>query len=403
MNQSQTTANERRDKSSDEIGLFDVLIILAKYKKRLLVAPLVAAVLSVGISLVLPNTFQATTKLLPPQQAQSGTAALLSQLGGAAGAVAGGISGLKNSNDLYMAMLKSRTVADKLIAKFDLKKKYELESMEKVRAHLAANTAVALGKDGLISVTVEDKDQKMVAQLANAYVGELLQLTKVLAVTEAGQRRVFYEQQLEQAKDNLAKVEGELKNALDQRGVISVDTESRAVLETVARLRAQASAKEIQLNSMSAFVTRDNPQYRRAEEELASLRAELAKLENGRGPSDAGDRAASPGGQSGFQNAKLLRDVKYYQMLYELLAKQYELARLDEAKDPAIVQVLDPAIEPERKAKPHRATIVLLSTAIVFLLALVSAFVAEARRSFLKTERGMAQWGELKALLSSKK
>jgi uncharacterized protein involved in exopolysaccharide biosynthesis len=297
-------------------------------------------------------------------------------------------------------MLKSRTVADKLIAEYDLKKVYDTSSQETARDRLEANTMIASGKDGLITIEVEAKDRKLVAKLANSYVDHLFQLTKELAVTEASQRRIFYERQLEAAKNNLAKAEMSLKSALDTRGVISVDSESRAILETVGRLRAQVSAKEIQLNSMRAFVTDANPNYQRVEEELASLRNELSKLENGRsGQEDSDSQSAKTGG---FENIKLLRDVKYYQMLYELLAKQYEVARLDEAKTPSVIQVLDPAVDPERKFKPHRAAIVMLSTLGAFVLAVLWAFFAEAKSKALASDQGAAQWRELKLHLRIK-
>jgi len=400
MTQSQTAAPEQLKKAGDEIGLFDVLVVLARHKRRLLFFPLAAAVLSAGISMVMPNVYEASTTLLPPQQGQSNAAALLSQLGGLAG-MGGAAGGLKSSNDIYIGMLKSQTVANKLVAKFDLKKVYDTDSLEIARTRLEKSTTIGAGKDGLISIKFENQDKKLVAPLTNAYVSELFQLTKVLAVTEASQRRLFYEQQLEQAKNNLANVEGRLKNSLESRGVISVDTESRAVLETVGRLRAQASAKEIQLNSMAAFVTRDNPQYKQVQEELASLRGELSKLENGRGAADGKD-SAPDARQGGLENTKLLRDVKYYQMLYELLAKQYEVARLDEAKDSSILQVLDPAVEPERKSKPRRAIIIVLSTMIAFILAIVSALVGDFRSRFLRSEQGATQWRELKSAFGKK-
>jgi uncharacterized protein involved in exopolysaccharide biosynthesis len=401
MNQSQMTANNHSSSPVGDSSLFELLLILAEYKKRLVVLPLAAAVIAAGVSMALPKVYEATTKLLPPQQNQSGAAALLSQLGGAAG-LAAGMTGVKNPGDVYIGMLKSRTIADRLIAKFNLKKVYETDSLEIARAALEKNTTITAGKDGLINIQVEGKNKQLVAPLANGYVSELIQLNKVLAVTEAGQRRMFFEQQLEMAKDNLAKVESELKGSLDRRGVISVDAESRAMLETVARLRAQASAKEIQLNSMTAFVTQDNPQYKQAAEELASLRTELAKLENGRGAGSSDNEASTSSGQNGFKNIKLLRDVKYNQMLYELLAKQYEVARLDEAKEPSIIQVLDSAVEPERKSRPRRILIVLLSAVVGGLVAVLSAFGSRARRNFLKTEQGQAQWREFKLLLGRK-
>lgn len=372
----------------------DLLIVFAKHKKKIFGVTIAAAVLSSAISLVLPKTYLASTKLLPPQQTQSSAAALLSQLGGIAGAAAAGAAGIKNPNDLYIGMLKSRTVADRLIARFDLKKVYQLESQERARKRLEDSTSVMSGKDGLISIEVESRDQKLVAPLANAYVEELFRITKTLAVTDASQRRLFYERELEATKDNLAKAEAILKGSMNTRGMVSVDAESRSILETVARLRAQASAKEIELNAMRPFVTTVNPDYRRVEEELKGLRAELAKLENGRGAD-----APPSEKRGGLENIKLLRDLKYQQMLYEVLAKQYEIARIDEAKDPSVIQVLDPAVEPEQRAKPRRAFIVVLATIFAFVASAFWAFASEARRKALLSPEGAARWNEFKSHL----
>ena len=371
------------------------MIVLAKHKKLVAGLPMAVAVIATAVSFLLPNVYQATTRMLPPQQPQSGAAALLSQFGGAAA-----LAGLKNPSDLYMGMLKSRTIADQLIVKFDLKTAYDTELLERARKKLAENTSISSGKDGLITIEVEDKDQNRVAQLANAYVDELTKLSRTFALTEASQRRVFFERQLELAKNNLASAEVALKKGLNTRGVISVDVESRAIVETVGRLRAQVSAKEIQLSSMRAFVTESNPDYRRAAEELTSMRAELAKLENGRHEINnlSGDKAPV-----GLESIKLLRDVKYYQMLYELLAKQYEVARLDEAKDPTIVQVLDPAVTPERKFKPKRAIIIAISTILALLGAILWAFLRESRQRMLQSPENAAQWNEFKSYLRAKK
>jgi uncharacterized protein involved in exopolysaccharide biosynthesis len=394
MNEAQTTEHKLEAKSNtNAINLLDLMIALAKHKRAILGVPVLVGALSVGLSFALPNVYKATTKLLPPQQAQSGAAALLSQLGGVAG-MAAGASGLKNPNEMYVAMLRSRTVADKLISQFDLKKVYDTDSQEKARKNLEDNTAISTGKDGLITIEVEDKNEKQVARIANAYVEQLLQLTRSLALTEASQRRVFFEHQLEQAKNNLAGAEVRLKGALEERGVISVDTESRVVVETVAKVRAQISAKEVELNSMRAFVTESHPEFRRVEEELASLRAQLSTLENGR--QGVGKSSTSDAKQGGFENIKLLRDLKYYQMLYELLAKQYEVARLDEAKDPSIIQVLDPALDPERKFKPKRIIILVLSTMIAFIGTVFWAIFREMRIRAMRSPDEAAQWNELK-------
>jgi uncharacterized protein involved in exopolysaccharide biosynthesis len=387
---------------SRDIGFLDLIIILAKNKKKVVGLPIAAALIASCISLALPDVYRATAKLLPPQQSQSGAAAILSQLGGAAGLVSGA-AGLKNPNDVYVAILKSRTLADRIIAGFRLKELYETNSSERARKDLAEDTAIVSGKDGLITVEVEAKNAELAANLTNAYVNELMKMTRELAVTEAGQRRVFFEQQLEMSKNNLANAEAALKSNLDKKGVVSVDSQSRAIVETVGRLRAQISAKEIQLNSLRAFVTPTHPDFRRTEEELSSLRAELSKLENGThenasqsASSDASDRGA------GLENIKMLRDVKYYQMLYELLAKQYEVARLDEAKDPSVVQVLDTAVKPEKKIKPRRTLIVLLTSVLALFAGICWAFVTEAKARALQTPETAARWLELRSYLSAK-
>lgn len=387
-------AGASMESSSDTNDVLDWLIILAGYKRLLMVLPLLVAIIAGAVSLFLPDVYVAKAKLLPPQQAQLSAGALLSQLGGVGGVVSG-IGGLKNPSDVYIGMLQSRTLADKIIAQFDLKKVYDTNSQEKARKTLEDNSAIVVGKDGLISISVEDESAKRVAPLANSYVKALMDLTRVLAVTEAAQRRLFFEQQLEMSKNNLAKAEMSLKNAIDTNGVISVDSDSRAIVETVGRLRAQVSAKEIELGSMAAFVTKDNPEYRRVNEQLSSLRNELERLENGRPDTAAVSSKAQS--HSGLENIKILRDVKYHQMLYELLAKQYEAARLDEAKDAPVIQVLDWAIEPERKSRPRRLLIILVSAFLALLLAILTVIFLEVRQKIVRSSKGADQMNLLKA------
>lgn len=366
-------------KSEDvKFSVMDLVTVLAKRKKLILFFPIAVAIAATAVSFVIPEVFKATAKLLPPQQNQSGAAALLSQLGGVAG-LAAGATGMKTPNDLYVGMLKSRTVADNLIAKFDLKKNYDLDSQEKARKVLEENTLISTGKDGLIVIEVEDENKKLVADITNGYVAELMKLTKTLALTEASKQRMFFERQLETTKNSLAEAEVALKRSIEKNGVISVDGDSRAVVEITSKLRAQVSAKEIQLNAMQAYVTGNNPDYIQLKEELRSLRAGLAKLESG-GSALAGKESQGGDDQVGFKSIKILRDVKYNQMLFELLAKQFEAARLEEAKDSAIIQVLDAAIEPERKVKPRRLIIILTATIFAFIFAVLLAIALEAKR-----------------------
>lgn len=403
MNETSIVSHDQMVENAENNSSFlDFLLVLANRKKLVIGLPLIVGILATVVCLVLPNIYRANTKLLPPQQSSSSTAgALLAQLGGAAGAVAGA-AGIKNPNDLYIGMLKSRLISDKIISRYGLMKVYDKDSLEKARMELGENTFIATGKDSFIVIEVEDKDRQRSADMANAYVEELLKLTKVLAVTQAGQQRMFYEQQLELAKDNLAKAEAALKTRLDKTGVVSVDADSRAIVEVVSRLRAQVSAKEIQIASMQAFVTQNNQEYKRAQEELASLKDQLSKLQNG---SEVVPDAESNGlsKSTGLESIKILRDVKYYQMLYEILSKQYELARLEEAKNIALIQVLDTAIPPELKYKPKRANIILTSVMLAFLFAVILAFMLEVKRKSMLIPERAARWNQLRASIGLKR
>jgi uncharacterized protein involved in exopolysaccharide biosynthesis len=313
--------------------------------------------------------------VLPPQQGQSGAAALLSNLGGLAGA-AGGLAGLKNPNDLYVGMLKSRTVADAMIARFDLQKHYETKALVDTRKKLESLTTIAAGKDGLISVEYEDEDPKFAADVANAYIEELYKLTQTLAVTEASQRRLFFEQQLNHAKEKLAAAEVSLKELQEKTGLLMLSEQSKASIESVARLRGQIAAKEVQIQAMRAFATSQNPDLKFAESELGSLRAQQVKLSQ----SEPGDILVPPSKipGEGLEYVRRVREVKYSEVVFEVLAKQYELARIEEGKNASLIQVLDKAVTSDKKSKPKRGLIVMLATVAGFFLAVLSAFVSEA-------------------------
>jgi uncharacterized protein involved in exopolysaccharide biosynthesis len=341
--------------------------------------PSAVAIAAAAVSLLMPNTYTGTARILPPQQSASAASALLSQLGGAFGGlagIAGGAMGIRNPNDLYVGMLKSRTVADNLISRFDLNKIYDTDYLSDTRKRLEKETTFAAGKDGIITIEVDDKNPKRAADLANAYVDELMKLTKVLAVTEASQRRLFFERQLDQARDSLTAAEIAARQGLQKGGLAQVDAQGRSMIAVTARLRAEISAKEVQLGAMRTFAAEGNPELQRTQHELEALRRELSRIE-GTSPI-AGVTGADAAGNSGLDNLGRLRDVKYYEFLYELLAKQYELAKIDEAKDATIVQVMDKAIEPDRKSKPKRLLIVVLSTLAAFLVAMSWVFVSEA-------------------------
>ena len=235
-------------------------------------------------------------------------------------------------------------------------------------------------KNGIIFLTVEDKDPKRAADMANAFVEELKSLAGGLAISEAGQRRLFFEEQLGQTKVSLARAEEEIKDFQQRTGMFQIDAQARAIIEGIARLRAVIAAKEVEAKVLRSFATAQNPDLQRVEEEIRALRTELEKVETSKGH---GFDPLMPSGrvpELGTEYLRKLRQLKYNETLYELLSKQYELAKLDEARDAVVIQVIDRAVPPERKSGRTRALIVLLSTAMGFLLATIIAIRLEWSR-----------------------
>ncbi len=350
---------------ANECHVLDLLIILSRRQQIIQRVTLAAAVLAAIVSLLLPNRYTATANILPPQQSPSLAASMIGQLG-ALGAMAQKDLGLKNPNDLYVGMLRSRTTEDALIRRFDLLRVYRDKRMSDGRRDLESATSIVLGKEGFVTISVEDKDRSRAPQIANAYVEQLRKLTQDLAVTEAGQRRLFFERQLELAKNNLADAEQALKETEQKTGLIQLDGQAKAIIEAVVKLRALMAAKEVELHAMRLFSTEQNPDVMLGEQELSGLRAQLALLEKQSGGTGSVQVPIGNVPEAGLQYVRKVRDVKYAETIFEILAKQYEAARLDEAKTAAIIQVLDPAVEPDRKSSPPRILIVVIVTLLGF-------------------------------------
>lgn len=387
----QNLASERRDSHQSEGfrasiiespiavsegTLADVLVLLMKRKRLVLGVPLLVAFVTMIVTLLLPKYYRAETKILPPQQSESLAASMLGQLGSLA-SLAGRDLGLKNPLDMYVAMLRSRTIGDDLIDRFNLMQVYKAKARMDGRSRLEELTTITSGRDGVITVSVEDREPRRAADIANAYVEELEKLTQHLAVTDAGKRRLFFEREVKTASDELAAAEQSLKKTQESTGMIQLDNQSKVMLEAFANLRSQVTAKEVQIESMKSFATPENPALQRAQQELTALRAQLARAERG-------DADRSPAGvglekvpAAGLEYIRRLREVKYREALMELLLKQYEIARLDEAKDAAIIQVMDTAVPPERKSWPPRALIVSVCTLLAFFVAILWIYFEE--------------------------
>src|SRR3990172_9212027 len=236
------------DGGEDEISLLDLLLVVAENARLLIFGPLLAGLAALGIAFIIPPTFTATTRILPPQQQQGAAAMLASQLGALGGLAGAAGLNIKNPADTYVALIKSRTVADKLLDRFDLLAVYEQKYRQEARKDLENATKVSAGKDGLITIEVDDKDPNRAADIANAYVQELSKLTGSLAITEAQQRRVFFEKQLQQAQENLKKAELALGQA--GAGESLIRSAPQAMVEGAARLKALVTAQEIKVSTM---------------------------------------------------------------------------------------------------------------------------------------------------------
>lgn len=361
----------------EAIHFLEPFIVLAKRKALLFLLPMGAGLLTAVVSLLLPKTYTAEVKIMPPQQTQSLSASMLGQLAPLAN-MAGKDLGLRNPGDLYVAMLRSRTVADDLIQRFDLEKVYKQRRTIDTEKQLENLTEITVGKEGVISVSASDRDPKRAADLANAYIEELRKLTQTLAVTEAGRRRLFFKREVVQASDELAQAESALQKTQEATGFFQLDNQSKAIVESAAALQAQVTAQEVRVQSMRSYATAENPDLLRAQQELSALRAGLARMQLGQEGISLADVPMRKMPAAVLQYLRSLREVKYRESLLELLTKQYEAARIDEARDSAIIQVLDKAVPPEVRSWPHRSVMVLSMVFVAFLVAVVAAFVLEA-------------------------
>ncbi len=360
--------NADKTGDEDEISLLDLLQTVVDNLRLLVLGPLVVGLAALGISFAIPPTFTASTQFLPPQQQQSATAAMLQSLG-ALGGLAGAATGIKNPNDQFVSFMQSRTLQDALIERFKLQERYEAKFLEDTRRELAMNARISSGKDGLIRVEVDDKDPAFAAELANAHVQELTQLLGRLAVTEAQQRRLFFEKQLNSAKDNLTQAE----QALQTSGVnaSALKANPQAAVAGLAQLQAAITAQEVKVASMRGYLTENAPDFRQAMTELGALRAQLGQAEKAQAPAQQGDS----------DYVAKYRDFKYHETLFELFSKQYELARVDESREGALIQIVDVAQAPERKSKPKKATIAVLATLGTGFALLLFVFVRQALRN----------------------
>lgn len=342
------------------ISFFGLLQLLLENLRLLVLLPLAVGLLAFGYSFTITPTFTAFTRVMAPQQSNAFSGSLINSISG--------FPVSRNPMDQYVTLATSNSVQYALVDRFKLVERYKAKTAEDARNALNGVMRVAgNGKDGLITIEVDDRDPAFAAELANANVEEINRLLTRLAITEAKRRRVFFEQQMLRAKGNLIKAELELKTS--SVGSDSLKSNPGVAVDEVAKLKAAISAQELKLAGMRGYLAQSAPEFKQAQIELSAMRTQLARAEQ-RQPADT----------SGGDYIAKYREVKYQENLVEIFSKQYENARADESSEGSVMQVVDPARVPEHKSKPQKVLIALVSILVSGFTTLLFVLIRHALR-----------------------
>ncbi len=351
----------------EEGSLLEWLLPWAQRWRTLVFGPLLAGVLAFAGSYLIAPTYTAKVAFLPPQQQQSGAAAALSSLG-ALGGLAAGVANIRTPTDQYAALLQSNVITDRLIDAFKLMAVYEVDLRVDARKRLASNVRINIGKkDGLISIEVDDTSKQRATDMANQHVAELRKLTSELALTEAQQRRQFFEGHLKTTRASLIAAQRTLEGSAFTAGNLRAEPKSAA--EGYARLQAEVTASEVKLQGLRQGLTDAAPEVQQLLGVLGALKSRLNAYER----TDANGQGADYIGK--------YRDFKYQETLFELFSRQYELARLDESREGATIQMIDPAQLPERKTRPNRVVLAASTALIVFIVLVLAILIGRSWRA----------------------
>lgn len=357
--------------SSD--SLIESLTQLLQRKRLIAKVTGISILIGLILFIVLPAHYKADIKIMPPKQSQSTTSILNPSMGFGALAEAGGL--LADPNAIYMGLLKSRPVADALIHQFGLLKVYHAKDMTAARKKLEDNTKIVSDPSTLIVITVTDTDKTRAAQLANAYADQLRGITKSLSFTEATQRRLFFEEQVNKQKEALIAAEVAFQQVQQNKGLVRLDAQTAAIISNLSILRSQIAAKEVALQALRSFSTEHNPELQLVEGEIATMQEEAAQMEKTSRPTGYSDMGLKDVPKAGLEYIRASRELQYQQSLFDILLRQFEAAKLDEAKEAAVIQVAEPAIVPDRRTSPRLAVILPLSTILGLLLGIFVAII----------------------------
>lgn len=368
----------------DEVSLLDYWRVI--WKRRWVIGGLFSAAVltAMVVSFQMPKIYESTATLLPSLDSKEGggLGALLSA-GGAAQSLGISMPGAPATpTDLFVAMLKSRIMADEVIKRFNLKELYEAKTMQDARKALEGNTKISVSKEKVTKITVEDKDPQRAADIANFYVSHLDRLNRTLTVSKASQNRAFIEKRLAETHVDLVKAEESLKKFQTDNKTVAVEAQSTAMIQAAAQIQGQIMAQEVQLEVMSSYLSPDNPDLSRVRSGIEEFKKQLLLLESGRGgkgmlPGDRLHPAMITVPSLALDFGRLMRELKVQETLYTLLTSQYEQAKITEARDTPTVQVLDPAIPAEKKSKPSIRLNMMIAGVLALFVGIFLAFLLE--------------------------
>jgi uncharacterized protein involved in exopolysaccharide biosynthesis len=395
-------SDQIQENNEPDINLLDLLIALGQEKWTLIVVTFLAAITGVVVSLITPATYVSRTSIMPSQQSGGGGSGLasLGSLVGLAGlgALSNMAAGIKSSDETFIALMRSQSVQSALIEQFKLKERYGARNTEEARQALNLNVTIfADKKSGMLLVDAQDKDPAFAAQLANAQVKELNIILSRLAVTEAQQRRAYYEQQIIKTQAKIPQLELEYKDAQKNSGL-----EVASLLSEAGTLPGQIATKELQLQVLSRFATAQNPELKRLAVEISALRAQMARYELSKTePKTSEPNKSGQVGENTKTNfvqkaTQAYNTLKIQEALLDGYVKQLELAKVDEAKEGPAVQVVDEARASEMRAKPERKKLVLAYTVTGLVIAFVLASLRALLRHIRSTPDGLQRWSQLK-------
>ena len=333
-------------------------------------ATIAGLLLGTILAFVLRPAYQSTAQLMPPDaQSTSGMAmlaALSSRAGDALGSVSSDLLGIKSSGALFVGILGSRTVQDRLISRFDLEKYYKCRLQEEARKQLGRSTSLSEDrKSGIITIVVTDHDPNRAAEIAQAYVDELNRLVAELSTSAAHRERVFLEQRIEDVKKSLNSSSQQFSDFSSKNTAIDIKEQGRAMIDAASSLTGELIATESELSGLKQIYNPNNVHVRSLQARIAELRSKLRDLRGDDGPNPDGDPSAFPTLRRlpaiGVTYADLYRQTKIQEAVLESLTQEYELAKVQEAKETPSVKILDAPNVPERKSFPPRLQIMLMS------------------------------------------